>query len=108
MSDHEFLNTVPAGDMERAKEMILELTKELQAATSRGPNHMTVLQLQAVTAERDALRARLRTLPSDEDWDRVLDDYRSVGWVGNDPADWERMFWESGWNSAMRAVGGPQ
>lgn len=66
----------------------------------------TELQLEAVTAERDALRARLNSVPSDEDWDKVLDDYRSVGWEGHEPADWERMFWESGWHCAMRAVRG--
>lgn len=53
-------------------------------------------------ALREFFRAELKPAgglpirPTDEQWDRTLDDYREAGWEGEEPAEWERMFWEAG------------
>ena len=54
--------------------------------------------------ERDRLAGNRRE-PRDLDWDRSVDNYRAVGWDG-EPGDYERMFFESGWRAAIRALDG--
>ena len=54
--------------------------------------------------ERDRLAGNRRE-PRDLDWDRSVDSYHAAGWV-DEPGDYERMFFESGWRSAIRALDG--
>ena len=54
--------------------------------------------------ERDRLAGNRRE-PRDLDWDRSVDSYRAVGW-DDEPGDYERMFFESGWRAAIRALDG--
>ena len=54
--------------------------------------------------ERDRLAGNRRE-PRDFDWDRSVDSYHAVGW-DDEPGGYERMFFESGWRSAIRALDG--
>ena len=54
--------------------------------------------------DRDRLAGNRRE-PRDLDWDRSVDSYRAVGW-DDEPGDYERMFFESGWRAAIRALDG--
>ena len=54
--------------------------------------------------ERDRLAGNRRE-PRDLDWDRSVDSYHAAGW-DDEPGDYERMFFESGWRSAIRALDG--
>ena len=54
--------------------------------------------------DRDRLAGNRRE-PRDLDWDRSVDSYHAAGWV-DEPGDYERMFFESGWRSAIRALDG--
>lgn len=56
--------------------------------------------------ERDRLAGNRRE-PRDLDWDRSVDSYHAAGWV-DEPGDYERMFFESGWRSAIRALEGSE
>ena len=70
-------------------------------------------EVERLRAERDRLTAAIerdrlagnRREPRDLDWDRSVDNYRAVGWDG-EPGDYERMFFESGWRAAIRALDG--
>ena len=46
-----------------------------------------------------------RREPRDLDWDRSVDSYHAAGW-DDEPGDYERMFFESGWRAAIRALDG--
>ena len=54
--------------------------------------------------ERDRLAGNRRE-PRDLDWDRSVDSYHAAGW-DDEPGDYERMFFESGWRSAIRSLDG--
>ena len=54
--------------------------------------------------ERDRLAGNRRE-PRDLDWDRSVDSYHAAGW-DDEPGDYERMFFESGWRAAIRALDG--
>ena len=54
--------------------------------------------------DRDRLAGNRRE-PRDLDWDRSVDSYHAAGW-DDEPGDYERMFFESGWRSAIRALDG--
>ena len=60
--------------------------------------------LQDAADERDRLAGNRRE-PRDLDWDRSVDSYHAAGWV-DEPGDYERMFFESGWRAAIRALDG--
>lgn len=40
--------------------------------------------------------------PTEEQWEETLRSYRDAGWEGEDPGDWERMFWEAGFKQGAR------
>ena len=56
--------------------------------------------------ERDRLAGNRRE-PRDLDWDRSVDSYHAAGW-DDEPGDYERMFFESGWRAAIRALDGAE
>lgn len=41
--------------------------------------------------------------PTDELWEATLKAYRDAGWEGEDPGDFERMFWEAGFRQGVAA-----
>jgi hypothetical protein len=42
--------------------------------------------------------------PTDEQWDKALDDHRETGWNGDESAEWERRFWEAGFRQGVAAA----
>ena len=56
--------------------------------------------------ERDRLTGNRRE-PRDLDWDRSVDSYHAAGW-DDEPGDYERMFFESGWRAAIRTLDGAE
>ena len=67
-------------------------------------NHVDLRALLDAADERDRLAGNRRE-PRDLDWDRSVDSYHAAGWV-DEPGDYERMFFESGWRAAIRALDG--
>ena len=67
-------------------------------------NHVDLRALLDAADDRDRLAGNRRE-PRDLDWDRSVDSYHAVGW-DDEPGDYERMFFESGWRAAIRALDG--
>ena len=80
-----------------------EMRAEMRRIVTEDPSP-TILALLDAADERDRLAGNRRE-PRDLDWDRSVDSYRATGW-DDEPGDYERMFFESGWRAAIRALDG--
>ena len=110
--DREPTRPEPADIIHPKGRLMTDLTPERRAelrTAALGRASLTVLANDLVALldaadERDRLAGNRRE-PRDLDWDRSVDSYHAAGW-DDEPGDYERMFFESGWRSAIRALDG--
>lgn len=77
-------------EVERFREALRIQTEETRAVAVRSPSHLTVLQLEAVTAERDRLRAQVEKVRAlADEWERCGEGYAAAGVRG--AAEGERI-----------------